>query len=365
LQFSSFCTNSQEEEERVRLLKLHFFSFSWAFLHFFLIVSSGLDILKVLPPSKFSVERVSVTLKDLPASASGLKLVQISDIHYQEKMDARTISHLNSAIDTINAETPDIVVITGDLVNYEYTPAVLSGLSNLLGRLKARYGRYVILGNHDYIKGGRDQANLIRNALTSKGLEVLINSSMGISFKQTNCTSSEIADTKINNSQTDADLVVVGLDDLWSGDFNPKKAFQFVNPNLPRIVLSHNPDTAVELSQYRADLILSGHTHAGQICFPSRQKNRGRPILPLLLKIAKQLPHSWQCHLPGSRHWNAVKNWDWAQGLHQIPRTSPINKNVKENFNYLYVNRGLTDIYRRVFCDPEITILTLLSEGKT
>lgn len=140
------------------------------------------------------------------------------------------------------------------------------------------------------------------------------------------------------------DLPIVGLADFWSREFLPASVMEKLDPHIPRIVLSHNPDTAEILQKWRVDLQLSGHTHGGQITIP------GIGAAPILVEQLRQhLPKSLHSKIPFLRTCSrVVKHWQWAQGWHQVGR------------NQLYVNRGLgTYPPGRFLCPPELTVITL------
>jgi predicted MPP superfamily phosphohydrolase len=194
-----------------------------------------------------------------------------------------------------------------------------------LKHLQSRYGIYAVLGNHD-IHYERSKAEVI-SAFTSIGVNVLWN---------------EIA------YPLGQQLPIVGLADYWSREFNPTPVMNQLDPATPRIVLSHNPDTAKILSQWRVDLQLSGHTHGGHIVLPGMG-----PVVYHYKKLLKQLPKKlrrWIPFLLGDCS-KVVRYWEWAQGFHQVAN------------NQLYVNRGL-GTYRpgRLFCPPEVTVITLNSQ---
>ncbi len=112
--------------------------------------------------------------------------------------------------------------------------------------------------------------------------------------------------------------------------------------------------TAIE--NVRSDLILSGHTHGGQLCLPSPgHPNRGHALLIGLLWLDSILPRWISRYLPGRRYFNVIKNWRYMQGLFPFQPATPDTPG-----SYLYVNRGLADVHRRLFCDPELTVFSLV-----
>jgi uncharacterized protein len=269
---------------------------------------------------RLSVDKLTVKIAELPPSLQGLKLVQLSDFHY----DGLRLSEklLEEAIAATNEAEPDLILLTGDYVTDDPTP--IHQLALRLKYLQSRYGIYAVLGNHD-IHYSHSQAE-VTTALTSIGVNVLWN---------------EIA------YPLGQDLPIVGLADYWSKEFNPAPIMAQLNPSTPRIVLSHNPDTAKILEQWRVDLQLSGHTHGGHIVIPGIG-----PIVYHYKNIIKQIPKKLRRWIPlllGDCS-KVVRYWEWAQGYHQV------------STNQLYVNRGL-GTYRpgRLFCPPEVTVITLMS----
>ncbi|MGF1523122.1 MAG: metallophosphoesterase [Leptolyngbyaceae cyanobacterium] len=268
-----------------------------------------------------TVERVTITMQDLPLSLHGTTLVQLSDFHF----DGLRLSSelLQDAIAQSNAIFPDLVLLTGDFVTDEFEPAY--ELATFLKRLQSRHGTYAVLGNHDNITmSGR--LNII-DALYQANVTVLWN---------------EIA------YPLGEALPLVGLADLWSGECRPELLLAQLTPETPRLVLAHNPDTAERLQSLRADLQLSGHSHGGQVVLP------GLGSLPIVVQRIKPFLPEWiRKNTPYLKDGcdRVLKHWEWAMGLHKVGR------------NQLYVNRGLgTYLPGRFFCPPELTVLTLVSE---
>ncbi len=267
---------------------------------------------------KLRVEHLTIPIANLPANLSGTKLVQLTDFHYDGVRLSESL--LAEAIAAANEAEADLIFLTGDFITLEIEP--IHDLVQRLKNLQSRMGIYAVLGNHDhYLPGAKIE---VANALNNAGMRVLYNEAV---------------------YPLGPELALVGFADFWSGDFQPEPVMKSVNESIPRIVLSHNPDTAEKLQKYRIDLQLSGHTHGGQIVIPGIG-----PLYAWLKKISHAIPQIVRNLIPylsiGDR---VVSHWEWASGLH------PVGNNL------LYVNRGLgTYAPGRLFCPPEVTVITLV-----
>ena len=270
------------------------------------------------------VDRLSIDIAGLPAALDGTAIVQLSDLHF----DGLRLSDqmLGAAIAASNQVNPDLVVLTGDYVTDD--PRPIEELALRLRQLKSRLGIYAVLGNHDIYPSGSKEK--VSSALTQVGIQVLWNQ-IAYPFGQ--------------------ELPIVGLADLWSREFNPAIALSQLDPSVPRIVLSHNPDSAAKLQNWRVDLQLSGHTHGGQIVIPGLG-----PVPTWYQTVRRSVPKRLRGWIPYMReeYYKVVQHWEWAQGFHYV------------GANGLYVNRGLgTYLPGRLFCPPEVTVITLVTQSNS
>ena len=188
------------------------------------------------------VVRVDVPLAGLPAALSGFTIAQISDIHV-----GPTIKHayVRAIVERVNGLDADLVAITGDVVD--------GGVDHLgthtrpLADLRARYGAFVVTGNHEYYSG----AAAWQVEFARLGLRVLANEHVLIEHDGER-------------------LVLAGVTDYSAHVFDPAQrsdphAAQAGAPaGLPRILLAHQPRSARAAEAAGYDLQLSGHTHGGQ-----------------------------------------------------------------------------------------------------
>ena len=265
---------------------------------------------------KLQVDQLTIPIAALPQGVPNLRIVQLSDFHFDGLRLG--VKLLEEAIEQANAFAPDLVMLTGDFVTDE--PEPIFALADHLARLQARSGIYAVLGNHDLERP--HSRSTITDALTRSGIRVLEN---------------EVV------YPLGEELAIVGLGDYWSPYFLPQTVMPLIPPDVPRIVLSHNPDTAAILQRWRVDLQLSGHTHGGQVVLP-----KIGPVMSYARRLRLSMPRSVRRLMWRSCN-EVVKHWEWAMGLHQV------------GTNWLYVNRGLgTYLPGRLNCPPEVTCLTLV-----
>ncbi len=185
------------------------------------------------------VRRLDVTIPDLPPELDGYVVAQLSDLHVGS-FDPP--SRAARWVEQVNALQPDLTVVTGDLVTsgvefYDDT-------AELLGRLGARDGVLVTMGNHD-----QWDAERFIEAIRARGPRVLLNEWTSV-------------------VRDGATLVVAGLDDRFARRDDLDRALSGRPPGAPTLLLSHYPDFFEPAAEQGVELVLSGHTHGGQIGLP-------------------------------------------------------------------------------------------------
>ncbi|MEL7223548.1 MAG: metallophosphoesterase [Cyanobacteria bacterium P01_D01_bin.36] len=265
-----------------------------------------------------AVETLTIPIRDLPERLVGTTVAQLSDFHF----DGLRLSNrlLAKTIAQIEAVQPDLIALTGDFVTDD--PEPIYELARRIKHMPSQYGAIAVLGNHDISVAGARQT--VTQALEQADIPVLWNA-----------IATPFGD----------DFPVVGFADYWSKEFDPSVLGQ-LDPAVPRLVLSHNPDTAEPLAQWRVDLQLSGHTHGGQVYVPFCGPG------PLVWqRIRRGVPSAIRNRIPflSDRCFHVVRHWEWCRGLHQV------------GDNWLYVNRGLGTYFPgRFMCSPELTVFTLV-----
>ncbi len=203
----------------------------------------GLNIRAVSEAQNIVFEEVDINIKDLKKPYN---IVQLSDIHIGGLIDA---GFIKSIVEKINALEPDLVVITGDLVDIEIKYA--KGALNELASLKSKYGTYFIVGNHEYF---HDIYEILKT-IKSLGINVLENDSVYI-------------------GEEGSGFNLAGVYDMFGYrtlEFIPdlQKALKSIVANSPTVLLAHQPLYIQEVENSSVDLMLSGHTHGGQL-YPFR-----------------------------------------------------------------------------------------------
>lgn len=255
------------------------------------------------------VNEKRIQIKNLHDDLKGLRCAQLSDIHVGNLIHEK---YLNATLDLVRAAKVDYVFVTGDII--DNNNAFLPVAGNFFARLRSLlpWGHVVgVMGNHDYIDNGDKAAQSFGDA----GMNVLRN---------------EIFDVKRGRGV----LQVAGLDYpafVFRGQRSERgeiaqayflEVQKKLRADKPVVVLNHHPSDFEFLKKERVDLVLSGHTHGGQIQFSQNRESL----------------------LNGAR-------WGYKYYV----------DHYEENGAQLYVNRGLGHWFPlRVGCPPEITVFTLV-----
>ena len=191
---------------------------------------------------EFELREVPVRIAGLPRALDGYTIVQVSDIHAGTYVGER---ELDEGLVLVRKARPDLVVVTGDIVDFDWTFASL--VAKKLVGVGARDGVAAVLGNHDYYA----DADEVAAALRSGGVDLLVD------------------EGRVIRPRDGGGFALLGVDDRWStryGRAGPRleRAKAMVPPDLARVLLSHQPPT-VDWWAGEVALQLSGHTHGGQI----------------------------------------------------------------------------------------------------
>jgi predicted MPP superfamily phosphohydrolase len=236
---------------------------------------------------RIDVTRASLPVAELPPALDGLRIALITDVHHSRQVSAEDVTH---AVNLAMAQRPDLIVLGGDYVTYG-EKGFVAPVAELLSSLEAPHGVFAVLGNHD----SRDVAS----ALSGHRIEVLRDARTRIVVRG---ESLEIAGIRYRTRGAQAIARVLG----------PGKVSGTV------ILLAHDPRRLSEASMLNVPVVLSGHTHGGQI------------VLPGVGALAA--------------------------------RRFPILAGVGSKGNTtIFVSRGIGTVYlpMRVNCPPEVAILTL------
>ncbi len=245
------------------------------------------------------VKEYTFTSPDVPAGFDGTTIVLLTDIHRGPFFSE---SRVRSLVEQVNGLKPDLIVLGGDYV-YRSTDYASSCFKELRA-LSAPLGRYAVLGNHDYgqYQKGEPGPDQVIQAMSDAGITLLRDDAVWVKKGKDRIRLGGVSDSQIDRPRFNPTLDGTSKSDLV-------------------ILVSHEPDYAEKLPSDAVDLVLSGHTHGGQV------------VLPLLG------PPATNTQLPAR----------YAAGL----------------FNYrgtmLEVTRGVGVVqpYYRLNCPPEIALLTL------
>ena len=244
--------------------------------------------------------RVKLPCKNL---TSGVRILHLSDFHVSPVVP---FSLIENSVELGLEAKPDLICLTGDFVT-DATPFDEAEYARILRRLSSAAPVFASLGNHDGGRwgakvGGLKDSAAVRALLGAANVPLFHNRSQVVRVR-------------------DQFIRLAGVGDLWSDGVDADLAFENVPADDPAILLAHNPDTKDLLAHRPWDLMLSGHTHGGQV------------VLPILGE--RFVPVRDKRFIAGLKQWNGRQ---------------------------VYVTRGVGNIDGvRVNCRPEVSVLDLVS----
>lgn len=255
--------------------------------------------------SSIELVKTSITIPNLPPAFRGFKIALMSDFHSSMIVSGKLISE---AAHIAMSLKPDMIALTGDFLTglmNGYRPRYVDRLADAFELVSAPYGVYAVMGNHDISCGSKAMQKLEGSLTLKAGVQWLRNRNI-----------------EIRKGADAFDLI--GTDDYLSDSLDLEKSCKGLARGKVRVMLSHNPDIneLVTAARKRIDLILSGHTHGGQIMFP--------------LIGAPQVPSRY-----GQKY---------RAGL------------IRDGERQTYVTRGVGHVLApiRFNCPPEVTAITLI-----
>lgn len=243
--------------------------------------------------NSFQIDSIKIFLKKLPKGLDGFRIVQLSDIHHSPFTSGEFIRQI---VKRANDLKPDMFVLTGDYVSHE--AEYIAPVAKILGKLRSEYGIYACLGNHDHWTN----AGLVTTEFRRNGIKMLINEGFRFSAK--------------NES-----FWLCGVDDFGEGLSDIRKSLRGSGSDEMKLLLAHNPAIMRRAAYWNIDLVLSGHTHGGQVKLRER---RERVLFP-------------------------NRRRKFSSGLHYRHDTQ------------IYITRGIGTVVvpMRYQCPPEISVLEL------
>jgi uncharacterized protein len=227
---------------------------------------------------QIAIENKRLNLPRLPAELAGFRIAHVSDWHLTGRIDGKWFEHV---AETVNSLAADVIMITGDLIENE---ACRPWLKDSLGKLQAKFGVYFVLGNHDYY---------IDASQTIKQLE-----EFGLIY---------VGGKRLASEWNGVPVSIVGNEVPW----NRQLPSCHRQGELFQIALLHTPDQFDWTCVNSTDLVLAGHTHGGQVCFPilgavaapslygtrlaGGTFRRGNTVMHVTRGISGETPMRWFC----------------------------------------------------------------------
>lgn len=257
-------------------------------------------------PRRVRVEKVDIPIEGLGSGFDGYTICQVTDVHHSPIV---SLSYVEEVVASAAALKPDMVAFTGDYIDTdrEYMDPAVRALS----RLRGRQATMAVLGNHDYFIDWRYSADAIR----SHGVDLIMNGHRML-------------------ERGSSRLCIGGVRDYFEDRPDAREAFGGVPEDVPRVLLCHHPDYAEYLpGDVRVDLMISGHTHGGQVRIP-------------FTGLAPVVPSNF-----GQKY---------SGGLVTLKRRAGAGLGTRTR---VYVSRGVGVVLLpvRFSCPPELTLIRLVA----
>ena len=265
-------------------------------------MGAGYAYMRLWESGWLEVNRHEIKLDPPRRLKSPIKILHLSDLHASKVV---SLAYLRRALKMGLDLQPDLICVTGDFITWKYKR--YGEYTEVLSQLSSAAPTFACLGNHDggswaegEMKLGNSDSAEVRELLNASKIQLLHNEH----------TTATINGNEIN---------LVGVGDLWNHECDPETAFDQIDNTRPTLLLSHNPDTKDQLAAFPWQLMLSGHTHGGQLYLPGL----GAPLAP-------------------------VKNKKFVRGLHHI------------HDRWLHISKGVGNLHGvRLNCRPEVALLTV------
>ena len=226
------------------------------------LVTALLAIYAMLEPFWFQIKHLTLTDSDVPAAFEGSRIVFLSDIHYGRNFPRDRLRWL---VRTVNELQPDLVIFGGDY--YQWGRDLILPCFEELQHIHAPLGKFGVLGNHDHFK---DYAALARQGMQTAGIMLLDNRAQWVKRHGQRFKIGGVGDLLTDNQNLTSTLAGTRVED-------------FV------MLISHNPEYVEQITTHNIDIVLSGHTHGGQITLfglwaPFMELRYGRKYLKGIVK---------------------------------------------------------------------------------
>ena len=221
----------------------------WKFIISVILILIGIILYaRFIGTMGFDTKEYTIYDDELPSGFDGIKIVHFSDLHYNRAINNAKVDKIIEEINFINA---DIVVFTGDLIDKDMNlnDSDFEYLTNAFKKINAKYGKFSILGNHDY-----DEMDKVLSVFNNSGFKYLENS------------------YEIIYNDKNEKIFIGGIGNVSYNLDNIDKTMEYFNSNDDidyKVVLLHEPDISDKIVEdYNVSLILAGHSHNGQVRLP-------------------------------------------------------------------------------------------------